>query len=147
MRSRFASVRAASLITYVSILCQQSYASVDTYVKSGELFANVTDVLTSHGRKKGGAHWFSADFATDKMLFHNYTYYYDIIMQPYFRQDPVNILGEFAKERVSIRETRMVNLFFIRGWNQEGRQFENVARVVLEIFSRYVCLMSTTHAK
>jgi hypothetical protein len=44
----------------------KSYAHVEDYSKTGEVYKSVTDVLTLHGKRPEGATVFSSDFATDK---------------------------------------------------------------------------------
>lgn len=90
---------------FANVLVQcvfKSYASVESYQKSGVVYRNVTDVLTNQGRNPGGVSYFSADFATDKQHRHNYTDYYDVVLAPYVGRD-VNVLEIGVKKGGSLK--------------------------------------------
>lgn len=83
----------------------KSYATVETYQKSDIVYANVTDVVTNRGLNPSGVTYFSSDFGTDKFDRHNYTLYYDTVLQPYFKRD-INLLEIGVKKGGSLKMWR-----------------------------------------
>lgn len=77
----------------------KSFWHQENYQKTGKHYNTITEIIES---AKGlfflyrpyppdGASYFSANLPTDKADIHNYTKYYDIVLQPYQQQD-INIL-------------------------------------------------------
>ena len=77
----------------------KAYGNLDGYQKSGKVFASVSDVLNS------GATGFlagSSGFNTDKNSRHNYSAYYDIVLEPYMHED-VHVLEVGVRKGGSLK--------------------------------------------
>jgi len=93
-----------------NILVQCIFKSVysqDLYSKSGAKFDKVTDVLYQTKQSGGEADhgYFAVDFPTDKEDLHNYTRYYNMLLQPYIALD-INILEIGVKKGGSMKMWR-----------------------------------------
>lgn len=78
----------------------RSYASIDHFQKSGKVWTSATSILLS--AKDASLGMLGTEFPTDKMERHNYTAYYDLLLQPYLTRD-VNVLEIGVKKGGSLK--------------------------------------------
>lgn len=81
----------------------KSVYSQEQYSKTGKVFRSLQEVLHATPDTDNG--YFARDFPTDKESLHNYTRYYDIVLQPYYSV-PVTLLEVGVKKGGSLKMWR-----------------------------------------
>jgi hypothetical protein len=89
-----------------------NYGRLDGYQKSGATFNSATEVLKSAA---SGTFIGSEGYNTDKMTRHNYSAYYDIVLQPYFNNQ-VSVMEVGVRKGGSLKLWRELFSFESNIW-------------------------------